>query len=138
MIKSVMSDPLSMHFNNDSKVYCVIARDQRSYTWNTDHLSRLGPNGNTSRFGDVLNASGLTSEMGLLKFGNVGITTNPYLSPADLLFADRAINRRKRNPAEHRLMRGEHFTHSPRRKNEDPLNELAPFVQYEADRQHLL
>lgn len=112
MIKSVMSDPLAMHFDNDSKVHCVIPRDQRSYAWNTDHRSRLGPNCNTSRFGDVLNPCGLTPEMGLLKFGNVGITTNPYLSHADIVFADQAINRRKRNPAVHRLMRGEHFAHS--------------------------
>lgn len=138
MITSVMSDPLSLHFDNDSKVYCVIPRDQRTYTWNTDHLSRLGPKCNTSRFGDVLNPSGLTPKLGLLKFGNVGITTNRNLSPGDIVFSDQATNRRKRTPAEHRLMPGEHFAHTLRKKNEDSLNELSAFVQYEADRQHLL
>lgn len=138
MIKSVMSDPLSLHFDNDSKVYCVIPRDQRTYTWNTDHLSRLGPKCNMSRFGNVLIPSGLTPKLGLLKFGTVGITTTRSLSPADIVFADQATNRRKRTPAEHRLMPGEHFAYTLRKKNEDSLNELSAFVQYEADRQQLL
>lgn len=108
------------------------------YEWSNYRLSCLGPNRNKREFADVLDPIGLTPETFLLNLSNGEIAANPNLSPTDVLLANRTIQRLKLNSAEHKMMRAKHFVRYLRKKDEDTLKELSPFVWYEAKRQNLL
>jgi uncharacterized protein (TIGR02646 family) len=109
-----------------------------AYEWNNYRLSCLGPNRNKREFADVLDPIGLMTETFFLNLGNGEIAANPNLSLADVVLANKTIKRLKLNSAEHKLMRAKHFVRYLRKKDEDTLRELSPFVWYEANRQNLL
>jgi len=109
-----------------------------AYEWNNYRLSCLGPNRNKREFADVLDPIGLQPETFLLNLSSGGIWANSNLSHADVVLANKTINRLKLNTAEHKKMRAQHFVRYLRKKDEATLKELSPFVWYEAHRQNLL
>lgn len=109
-----------------------------AYEWNNYRLSCLGPNRNKREFADVLDPIGLTPDTFLLNLSNGEISANPKLAPAEVLSANKTIKRLKLNSAEHKQMRAKHYVRYLRKKDEDSLKELSPFVWYEAKRQNRL
>ena len=86
----------------------------------------------------MLDPIGLQPETFLLNLSSGEISTNPNLSPDEVVLANKTIKRLKLNTAEHRQMRTQHFVRYLRKKDEALLKELSPFVWYEARRQNLL
>ncbi|MDD4962952.1 MAG: hypothetical protein PHI11_03415 [Gallionella sp.] len=109
-----------------------------AYEWNNYRLSCLGANRNKNKFDDVLDPIGLVQDKFFLNLATGEIQANPALGEADKEVAGKTIIRLKLDSAEHNQMRAKHFVRYLRKKDEESLKELSPFVWYEAQRQGLL
>lgn len=109
-----------------------------AYEWKNYRLSCLGANRNKHKFDDVLDPIGLAFDMFFLNLANGHIRANPRLNGVDKAAIKKTIARLKLNSAEHKEMRAKHFVRYLRKKDEESLKELSPFVWYESQRQGLL
>lgn len=109
-----------------------------AYDWRNYRLSCLGPNRNKNKFDDVLDPIGLQPETFVLNLANGEIRPNPLLTADKKKAARKTITRLKLNSPDHNEMRAKHFVRYLRKKDEESLKELSPFVWYEAQRQGLL
>ena len=109
-----------------------------AYEWNNYRLSCLGANRNKNKFDDVLDPIGLADETFVLNLVNGEIRPNPALTPAQKVLARKTIKRLKLDSPDHNAMRAKHFVRYLRKKDEETLKELSPFVWSEANRQGLL
>ena len=118
-----------------------VAKSKRAgdaYDWRNYRLSCLGPNRNKNKFDDVLDPIGLQPDTFVLNLANGEIRPNPLLTPDKKKAARKTITRLKLNSPDHNEMRAKHFVRYLRKKDEESLKELSPFVWYEAQRQGLL
>ena len=118
-----------------------VAKSKRAgdaYDWRNYRLSCLGPNRNKNKFDDVLDPIGLQPGTFVLNLANGEIRLNPLLTPDKKKAARKTITRLKLNSPDHNEMRAKHFVRYLRKKDEESLKELSPFVWYEAQRQGLL
>ena len=109
-----------------------------AYEWQNYRLSCLGANRNKNKFDDVLDPIGLAPNTFVLNLANGEISPNPALTPAGKTLARKTIKRLKLDSADHNAMRAKHFVRYLRKKDEETLKELSPFVWSEANRQGLL
>jgi uncharacterized protein (TIGR02646 family) len=109
-----------------------------AYEWSNYRLSCLAPNRNKGKFDDVLDPIGLQSDTFVLNLTNGEISPNPSLGSPLKAAAKKTISRLKLDSVEHNRMRAEHYVRYLRKKDEETLKELSPFVWYEAQRQDLL
>lgn len=110
----------------------------QAYEWANYRLSCLGPNRNKNKFDDVLDPFEINEQTFELNLVNGEIKPSQTLS-ADMQFAaQKTIDRLKLDNDQCRRMRQGAFTRYLRKKDEETLKELAPFVWYEAQRQGLL
>jgi uncharacterized protein (TIGR02646 family) len=109
-----------------------------AYEWRNYRLSCLGPNRNKNKFDDLLDPIGLQPDTFVLNLANGEIRPNPLLPADQDKAARKTITRLKLNSPEHNKMRAKHFIRYLRKKDEESLKELSPFVWYEAQRQGLL
>ncbi|MFZ4526441.1 MAG: hypothetical protein ACOYOE_13125 [Chlorobium sp.] len=109
-----------------------------AYEWRNYRLSCLGPNRNKNKFDDLLDPIGLQPDTFVLNLANGEIRPNPLLTADQDKAARKTITRLKLNSPEHNEMRAKHFIRYLRKKDEESLKELSPFVWYEAQRQGLL
>lgn len=109
-----------------------------AYEWSNYRLSCLAPNRNKGKFDDVLDPIGLQSDTFVLNLTNGEISPNPSLGSPLEAAAKKTISRLKLDSIEHNRMRAEHYVRYLRKKDEETLKELSPFVWCEAQRQDLL
>lgn len=109
-----------------------------AYEWNNYRLSCLGANRNKNKFDDVLDPIGLSDATFILNLANGEIRPNPALPPLVKALASKTIERLKLDSTDLNAMRAKHFVRYLRKKDEETLKELSPFVWYEANRQGLL
>lgn len=109
-----------------------------TYEWKNYRLSCLGPNRNKHWYDDVLDPIGLPSDTFVLNLSTGEIQPNPILDEEQKTAARNTINRLNLDSKLHNEMRAKHFVRYLRKKDEESLKELSPFVWYEAQRQGLL
>jgi uncharacterized protein (TIGR02646 family) len=109
-----------------------------AYEWNNYRLSCLGANRNKNRFDDVLDPIGLSPDTFVLNLASGEISPNTALTSAQKILARKTIKRLKLDSPDLNAMRAKHFVRYLRKKDEETLKELSPFVWYEANRQGLL
>jgi hypothetical protein len=109
-----------------------------AYEWDNYRLSCLGPNRNKNKYRDVLDPIGLQAVTFVLNLGSGKISPNPLLDAGQKKLARSTIQRLKLDSPNHNAMRAKHFSRYVRGKDIDALQELSPFVWYEANRQGLL
>lgn len=109
-----------------------------AYEWNNYRLSCLGANRNKNKFDDVLDPIGLPADTFVLNLASGEISPNPLLDAAQKQLARKTIKRLKLDSPDHNAMRAKHFSRYVRGKDAQALQELSPFVWYEAQRQGLL
>lgn len=109
-----------------------------AYNWDNYRLSCLGANRNKNRFDDVLDPVGLSPDMFVLNLASGKIRANSALTAAEMATVRKTITRLKLNSAENKEMRAKHFVRYLRKKDEEALKELSPFVWCEANRQGML
>lgn len=109
-----------------------------AYEWSNYRLSCLAANRNKNRFDDVLDPIGLLPDTFVLNLANGRITLNPLLSAEQKRLARKTIKRLRLDSPDHNAMRAKHFSRYLHGKDTQTLQELSPFVWYEANRQGLL
>jgi uncharacterized protein (TIGR02646 family) len=109
-----------------------------AYEWNNYRLSCLGANRNKNKFDDVLDPIGLSPNTLVLNLASGEVRPNTALTSAQKILARKTIKRLKLNSPDHNAMRAKHFVRYLRKKDEQTLKELSPFVWYEANRQGVL
>ncbi|MBA4500888.1 HNH endonuclease family protein [Marinobacterium marinum] len=109
-----------------------------AYEWSNYRLSCLGPNRSKNAFTDLLDPFEIQPDTFVLNLASGAIKLNPELDNAVAEVAATTISRLNLDSEQHRKMRSRAFTRYLRRKDEESLKELSPFVWYEANRQGLL
>ncbi len=109
-----------------------------AYEWDNYRLSCLGANRNKNKFDDVLDPIGLPADTFVLNLASGEISPNSLLDAAQKQLARKTIKRLKLDSPDHNAMRAKHFSRYVRGKDAQALQELSPFVWYEAQRQGLL
>lgn len=118
-----------------------IAKSSRAgdaYEWSNYRLACLGANRNKNKFDDVLDPFMIKPETFELNLVNGQIQPGSLLGADELQAAQKTIDRLHLDSAQHRRMRQNAFARYLRRKDEETLKELSPFVWHEANRQGLL
>lgn len=110
----------------------------QAYEWSNYRLSCLGPNRNKNRFDDILDPFEITDNTFELNLLNGQIKPGSSLQDEDQVAAQKTIDRLKLDNDQCRRMRQKAFSRYLRKKDEETLRELSPFVWYEAHRQGLL
>lgn len=110
----------------------------QAYEWSNYRLSCLGPNRNKNHFDDILDPFCIADHTFELNLFNGQIKPSSWLSEANHTAAQTTINRLKLDNEQCRRMRQKAFSRYLRKKDEETLRELSPFVWYEASRQGLL
>jgi uncharacterized protein (TIGR02646 family) len=109
-----------------------------AYEWSNYRLSCLGPNRNKGKFDDILDPIGLAPDTFVLNLITGEISANKALVSKLKTAAKKTITRLKLDSAEHNQMRAKHYVRYLKKKDEEALKELSPFVWYEAQRQGML
>ena len=110
-----------------------------SYEWSNFRLACLSANRNKNDYIDVFDPIGLQQETFTLNLSNGKISANAkILSAVEVVTANNTIARLKLNSQECQDMRVKFYRRYLKKKDEDALKELAPFIWFEAQRQGLL
>lgn len=109
-----------------------------AYEWSNYRLSCLGANRNKNKFDDVLDPFLIRPGTFELNLANGQILIGSFLTVHEKKAAQKTIDRLHLDSTQHRRMRQNAFTRYLRKKDEETLKELSPFVWYEANRQGLL
>ena len=118
-----------------------VAKSQHAgmaYEWDNYRLASLGPNRKKNKFDDVLDPVGLAQNTFVLNLVSGEISVNSTLTGQARTDAENTITRLKLDSEDCNQMRAKHYTRYLRKKDEETLKELSPFVWYEASRQGLL
>jgi hypothetical protein len=109
-----------------------------AYEWNNYRLSCLGANRNKNKFDDVHDPIGLSPDTFVLNLASGEVSPNTLLAAAQKILVHKTIKRLSLDSPDNKEMRAKHFVRYLRKKDEEALKELSPFVWYEANRQGLL
>ena len=110
----------------------------QAYEWRNYRLSCLGANRNKNQYDDVLDPIGLMPGTFELNLVSGGISVRKGLALEAALLAEKTIRRLKLDSPEHTQMRQRHYGRYLKGRDSQTLQELSPFVWYEAHRQGLL
>lgn len=109
-----------------------------TYEWSNYRLACLGPNRSKNKFTDLLDPFEIKPDTFLLNLASGAIKPNPELDGPLMDIASTTIVRLNLDSEQHRKMRRNAFNRYLRKKDEESLKELSPFVWHEAQRQGLL
>ena len=109
-----------------------------AYEWENYRLACLGANRAKNKYDDVLDPFEVRQETFYLNLSNGEIRLNPKLKGQYKKLAEDTINRLGLNSQRLNDMRANHYSQYLRHKDKRTLQELNPFVYYEAKRQGLL